>query len=240
MQKFFSLLMIMALLLPVDCFARPGGSSGGGRSGGFSSSRSSSFSSSRSSAPKPSATPSKSGGFSTTKSPTTTSSPTTTGFSSQSSSVAKPQSKPTPVDLKTTKMVKVGNQTMSKDQAVADFKTKHASTYTSKFSSEPAKRPAHIPTTTTVGNTNVNVSYNSQYGGYGYMHPTLGTWMMYDVMSDMAMASMLMNNHGYVAHAPVVASPVVYSTGQTIAGWILFTIFLCCIGVILLVMIKAN
>jgi hypothetical protein len=64
--------------------------------------------------------------------------------------------------------------------------------------------------TTTVGGSNVNVSYNSQYGGYGYMHPTLGTWMMYDMISDAAMMSTMMRNDGYYVGQP---STVVYSDG---------------------------
>lgn len=96
-----------------------------------------------------------------------------------------------------------GKSFSSKQSAVAAFKADNAKEtskggkYTAHYDKEPTARPSHIPATTTVGNSNVNVTYNSQYGGYGYMHPTLGTWMMYDMLSDAAMISAMSHNHGY-------------------------------------------
>ena len=85
----------------------------------------------------------------------------------------------------------------SKTAAIDHFKTQNASKYTTKFTSEPKAKPSYIPTSTTVGGKTVNVTYNQTNGGYGYIHPVTGAWMMYDVMSDMVMMNMLMSNHGY-------------------------------------------
>ena len=119
------------------------------------------------------------------------------------------------VDSKVAKQnVVSGSGYKSKDQAVAAFKEKHASTYTNKFTSEPKSRPEYIPQSTSVGGKTVNITYNSGYGGYGYMHPLTGAWMAYDVMSDMAMMSMMMNRHGYTyVDGPGYAQPVVVGGG---------------------------
>ena len=44
---------------------------------------------------------------------------------------------------------------------------------------------------------NVNVTYNAGLGGYGYLHPTLGTWILYSAMTDAVMMSALMSRGGY-------------------------------------------
>ena len=120
-------------------------------------------------------------------------------------------------------MVKVGNTTMSKDQAIADFKTKKAAEYTSKFPTEPKVRPSYIPNTYSVGGTNVNVVYNSGFGGYGYYHPISHAWIAYDMMSDAVMLSAMMNRHGYVGYAQPVP---VYSSGWSIFSFILSLVFI--------------
>lgn len=83
--------------------------------------------------------------------------------------------------------------------------------YTSSYSTQPSSRPSHIPQTTkdTSGNT-YNVTYNQDRGGYGYMDG-MGTWMMYDALSDMAMMSMLMNDNNY--HYPGVIQSASGTTG---------------------------
>lgn len=105
--------------------------------------------------------------------------------------------------------------------AAADFKAKSASKYSSTYKSEPPNRPTHIPQSTAVGGKTVNVTYNAGYGGYGYMHPTLGTWMMYDMMSDAVMMNSMMRHEGYyVGPAPV-------QTVSAAVGWcILITVLL--------------
>ena len=97
---------------------------------------------------------------------------------------------------------KNGTSFKSKTAAQDAFKTKYASTYTSKYTAKPATRPAHIPQTTSVGGVSHPLSYNQSYGGYGYMGPS-GSWMMYDMMTDMAMMNMMMSRNNYVVHNPV-------------------------------------
>jgi cytoskeletal protein RodZ len=111
-----------------------------------------------------------------------------------------------------------GTAFKSKSAATSAFKQKNASKYTSTYKTQPATRPSHIPQTTKVGNSNVNVTYNVNQGGYGYMHPTLGTWMMYDAMTDAVMLSMLMKNNHY-HYDPVPARPAVvhrHDSGSTV------------------------
>lgn len=73
----------------------------------------------------------------------------------------------------------------------------------------------------------MSVTYNAGYGGYGYMHPTLGTWMMYDMMSDAVMMSAVMRNDGYhVGPAPV-------HTASSIGWCVLASILLLFIAVVI-------
>lgn len=97
-----------------------------------------------------------------------------------------------------------GTAFKSKKSAASSFKKKHASKYTSKYDTKPAKRPDHIPSTTTVGGKNYQVSYHPQHGGYGYMGPS--GWVMYDAMADAAMLSILMRRNDYYYDRPVVRS----------------------------------
>ena len=139
---------------------------------------------------------------STPSTPSTSSSRSSpSGFSSSptTKSPATTTSKPaqTTLDSKVAKANTVSAPSYkTKEQAVAAFKEKNASTYTSKFTTEPKTRPEYIPPSTNVGGKTVNISYNASFGGYGYYHPSLGTWMAYDMMHDAAMMSMMMNRHG--------------------------------------------
>jgi hypothetical protein len=110
--------------------------------------------------------------------------------------------------------------------AAADFKAKSASKYTNNYKTEPTSRPSHIPPATTVGGKTVNVTYNAGLGGYGYMHPTLGTWMLYDMMSDAVMVNSMMRRDGYyVGPAP--------SGFAAAVGWcVLTTVLLVFIAVV--------
>ena len=90
-----------------------------------------------------------------------------------------------------------GTAFKTRKQAEQSFVSRNQSQYPSRYNSQPGSRPSHIPQTTRVGGRNVNVAYNSQLGGYGYMHPTLGTYMLYSAMTDAAMLGMLMSNRGY-------------------------------------------
>lgn len=181
-----TLLIAAAILSSSICLdARP--SSSRSSSSGSSSRSSSSWSSSKSSSPSSS---SSSSSFKPS-----TSSPSSSPRVASKAEVAKYES-----------AQKSGKAFTSKEAALSDFKSKNADKFPSKYNSEPTKRPDHIPNQykDSQGNT-YNVTYNQQAGGYGYMNG-LGAFIMYDALSDMAMASMLMNNNGYHVGPPVVAS----------------------------------
>jgi len=191
MKKLKTVLMvgIVALMsvmfVSEDAFAR----------GGRSSSRSSSSrsSSSRKSYSKPSANK-----------------PSARKSWSQKKKTVKPSSrktakkKMTPAQQKSLETAKKnGTAFKSKSAAQSAFKTKHASKYKSKYSTKPATRPSHIPQNTNVGGVNYNVTYNQGMGGYGYMN-TLGTFMMYDMMSDSIMRNRMMAQQHYIVQPPVI------------------------------------
>lgn len=104
---------------------------------------------------------------------------------------------------------KNGTSFTSKTAATDAFKTKHASTYTSKYPTKPAARPTHIPETTMVNGKSTPVVYNAERGSYGY--GVGSAFSPYNSMSDLVMLSILMDRNHYVVQpmAPVVASPVV-------------------------------
>lgn len=184
-------------------------------------SRSSSGSFSGSSS-KPAVAPSRSSSGSFSSKPAAVAPTTAPSKSAWGSSVPKPvvssgASKAKSVDNKVTSTVKSAGSKSSftnKQVATDAFKAKVANQtgnggqYTSHFDKEPSSRPNYIPTTTSVGGTNVNVVYNSGYGGYGYYHPSLGTWIAYDMIRDAAMLSMMASHHGYVVESP--SGSVVY------------------------------
>lgn len=224
-----------------------GFSSGSSRSSssGFSSKPSSGFSGSSSKPAAIPSTPRSSGsGFSSSPSKPSTpaatpsspsSSPRSSGswFSSSPSTKSTPTTTSKPPQTSLDAKVSKANTTSapsykSKEQAVAAFKEKNASQYTSKFITEPKTRPDYIPQSTSVGGKTVNVTYNAGFGGYGYYHPTLGTWMAYDMMHDAAMMSIMMNRHGgytYVDGPGYTGGPVVV-THQSSAFGVFITFFL--------------
>jgi len=187
-------ILSVALVVPEDALARRSGggfSSGGSRSSSSNSnSRSNSWSSKRPSSD-------------TARAPSSTQK-TTTPTRSAADQKAYAAAK------------KSGTAYQSKSQAQDAFKTKHASQYKqtpTPGSSEPAKRPAHIPGTTSgADGATYNVTYNVERGGYGYM--SSGRWVMYDALADAAMLSVLMGQRGY--YYPGVAGT--QGTVQTSAG----------------------
>jgi len=222
-------------------------SSGSRSSGGFgSSSRSSSGSSSRSSSGSfgsgwGSSKPSPAASSSSKPSTSTSNGSFSWGSSSSSkSSVVKPANKTaSSVDSKITSSTKSsGKSFSSKESAISSFKADNAKEtakggkFTSHYDSQPSTRPTHIPATTTVANKNVNVTYNSQYGGYGYMHPTLGTWMMYDMLSDAAMISAMSHNHGYYSGGGYGGG---YNNGGYVAYSPGFSSFACVLFIIVVI-----
>ncbi len=84
-----------------------------------------------------------------------------------------------------------------KAQAAQAFRSSYGTQYRSTFPSEPQVRPDWIPGSTYVGERPVNIVYNQGLGGYGYMNPMLGTWMLYDAMADAATMDLLMSRHNY-------------------------------------------
>jgi len=98
----------------------------------------------------------------------------------------------------------------SREEAAQSFRGRYAKDYGSSFASEPATRPSYIPAATTVAGRSVPVGYNPAMGGYGYIHPMLGTWILFDALGDAAMLNYAMSNRGYywggapayVSHGP--------------------------------------
>ncbi len=95
----------------------------------------------------------------------------------------------------------------SREEAAASFKKQYATEFKSTFPKEPPVRPAYIPQTYSYPpGHSTTVVYNPRYGGYGYWSgggPDLGTWMMYDILSDAAMSQRVYAQKGYyVGEAP--------------------------------------
>lgn len=126
----------------------------------------------------------------------------------------------------------------SKDDAIAAFKQKNAATYTNKFDTEPTSRPSYIPSSTRVGGNTYNVSYNSQYHGYGYYGPS-GVWTAYDTFRDTMMLAALMDRDNYVVTSP---NPVVvqHSSGMGFFKWILGIVVIGFILIVAIAMFTPN
>ena len=96
-----------------------------------------------------------------------------------------------------------GTTFQTRQQAEKAFVGRNASQYPSRYASQPGNRPSHIPQNTRIDGRNVNVTYNAGLGGYGYLHPSLGTWVLYSAMADAAMLGVLMSsNHYYYGPRP--------------------------------------
>lgn len=78
---------------------------------------------------------------------------------------------------------------VSREKAIADFKAKNAAKYTTKFDREPTRRPDYIPQGRTERDGSYRpVYYDQQRGGYGYWD-ALGTFIIYDALTDAAQKS---------------------------------------------------
>jgi hypothetical protein len=103
-----------------------------------------------------------------------------------------------------------GSLFSSKAEASQAFKSRYAKDYATTFAAEPSVRPSYIPASALVGGRNVDIAYNPALGGYGYLHPALGTWILFDALSDAATLDFAMSRHGYywggapayVSHGP--------------------------------------
>lgn len=149
-------------------------------------------------APKSTSGSSSNSGWGATKPTKSTSNNKSSGSSTNSgwgsNKVTKKVSTPSsPADRALYEKAKVnGKAFKSRDEAISDFKTKNAQKFTSTYAQEPDARPDYIPPTTTYQGSPVTVVYNQSYGGYGYWSGGglgLGTWMMYDALSDLSMMS---------------------------------------------------
>jgi hypothetical protein len=121
-----------------------------------------------------------------------------------------------------------GTTYRTRQQAEQTFVSRNSSQFPSRYASQPATRPGHVPQSTRVDGRNVNVAYNAGLGGYGYLHPSLGTWVLYSAMTDAAMLGLLMSRQGYY-YGP---APGAYYGGRTSGFWtglmmigIIFAIF---------------
>jgi len=146
------------------------------------------------------------------KKPDTTASAPVKSWSSRSGSWsakpnAPPQAKLSEADRALAEKAKSsGTSFQSRGEATKQFKEKNADKYTSKYDSEPAKRPEHIPTQTTIENHTYTVVYDHRYHGYGYYEGT--RWHSYDPLADAIILSALMAQSSYyVAPPPVYVRP---------------------------------
>lgn len=90
-----------------------------------------------------------------------------------------------------------GTTFQNRTQAESAFRQRNAGQYPSRYATQPSSRPSHVPQSTRVDGRNVNVAYNAGLGGYGYRHPTLGTFILYNAMTDAVMMNALMSRGGY-------------------------------------------
>ncbi len=130
---------------------------------------------------------------------------------------------------------KNGN-TITKTEAVESLKkTVDPNKYPTKFTSEPATRPAYVPQNYTLPNgSNTTVIYNSSYGGYGYMNPITNTFMtlaLIDMMKDDRSSNYIMNQEGY-SQQPVVVERSRISFGDLLFGFMI-------IGMIIVIFVVA-
>lgn len=179
------------------------------------------------------------GSRSVSRSPSRTKSNSSWGSKSKSKSTSSwgSSSKSTPSKSKTSADKKLyerakqnGKVYSNRSQAAAAMKKDPAlqKKYTSKYDSKPETRPSHIPQNTkgSDGNT-YNVTYNQQYGGYGYMN-NLGAWIVYDALSDAAMYSMIASSNGYYAGPPPAAG---------FSGWIVLKVLVGIVAVAFIIIL---
>ncbi len=190
-----ALMFVVAFCGEVFARGSSGGRSSGGSSRSFSSSSSRSSSPSRSTSSAPASGPTwggKSGSSGLTTSGTRGATSTQPSSATSSATMSK-------ADQALYQKAKTqGTAFKTRDDAVNAFKQQNQGKYTNQFSSEPTRRPDYIPQTyTTSSGSSYSVVYRPDLGGYGYYDASLGRWMLYSVMADAAMTSMLMHSRGY-------------------------------------------
>lgn len=136
-----------------------------------------------------------------------------------------------------------GKAFSTKKAAVSDFKSKAktdpktqaalSKSYPTKYTKEPATRPAHIPAT----HGGQTVIY--QNGGYGTMSggsfSPLMTYMLMDTMTDAMLMSSMKSQGYHVGTAPTVqyAASSGPSRGMTIFLWFMGITFVIILGVVI-------
>lgn len=195
-KKSFKVLAIALLLVVGSLLIVPEDVSARGRSGGFRSSSSrSSFSRS---------TPSRSKSYSSSRSKSTPSKSWGKKSTSSGSRSTTASKKKATADQAAYKKA-VANKTAYKTKADATsaFKKNNASKYPSKYTTQPAARPSHIPATYN-GQSMMfhNGGYGTWSGGMG-----IGVFSPYNTMTDMIMLNMLMSRNSYhYGGAPVIVA----------------------------------
>jgi len=124
------------------------------------------------------------------------------GFSSSSSkpSSVKPsssQSKSAFDKSQTARAIRPPTPPKPKEQYIEEFKKNNASKYPTRFSTPPTQRPSYIPPTTTYNGQQQPIYYNQQAGGYGFLN-TLGQFMIYDAITDVALGAFQKDQTVYV------------------------------------------
>lgn len=174
---------------------------GGFRGGGFSSAASRSFGSSRSFGA------SRSLGWGSATRPSLSSPPSGgQGFSFSRRSISGTRSSVSSQRGLYDSAKRSGTLFSSKAEASQAFRSRYAKDYGSTFASEPSARPSYIPSSALIGGRNVNIVYNSGLGGYGYYHPSLGRWLLYDALADSVIDRAMYDRGYYWGGAPVYVS----------------------------------
>lgn len=113
-----------------------------------------------------------------------------------------------------------------KEQYVSDFKKNNESKYPTKFTTPPASRPSYIPPTTAYNGQQREIYYNQSAGGYGFMN-TLGQFMIYDAITDIALGSFQKDQTVYVQQTKEHEAAIkAQEAEQENSSFIFFAVFL--------------
>ena len=136
---------------------------------------------------------------------------------------------------------KQGTHFNSRSDATAAFKQQKGAEikqkYPTSFSSQPSTRPDYIPQSTSVGGKTYNITYNQSHGGYGYMD-ALGTFILYDMMTDAMFMNTQMRQYGYAYGQPQVYHAT--GGGFGILGVIISVVVIAVIIVVVIAVVKGS
>jgi hypothetical protein len=123
-----------------------------------------------------------------------------------------------------------GTAYASRAEAVAAFRDRHAREYPTRYETEPAARPSHIPGAVVVDNRRYTVVYDRGFGGYGYY---VGSrWYDYDLFDDAVVLASVMHRRGYLYPAygdGLPYAPAYYDYPHAVvyrshSGWVAFLV----------------